>query len=121
MKRKSIIKHIFLYNNNWKRFLNQFSHRIRQDIVITIDKFLKCCETIVGYNHYKCSNSDCGFTKKIAFTCKCKACSSCGRKSIEVWMVDNTNMISNTLHHGNISHFLCLIYYGSSSGVIEFI
>jgi hypothetical protein len=96
MRNKHSIKHIFLDNNNWTRFLKLFSHRIRNDIIVTIDKFLKCGETIIGYNHYKCSNSNCNFTKKIAFTCKCKACASCGRKSIEVWMVDNTNMLPNT-------------------------
>lgn len=96
MRIKNIIKHIFLDNNNWKRFLEMFSHRIRKDIIVTIDKFLKCREIIIGYKHYKCTNGNCNFTKKIAFTCKCKACSSCGRKSIEIWMVDNTNMIPNT-------------------------
>ena len=96
MKKPNILKRIFLHNNNWQRFLQHYSHRTRDSIVKTIDKFLKCGEVVTGYNHYKCSNDNCNFTKKIAFTCKCKACSSCGRKSIEVWMVDNTNMLPNT-------------------------
>lgn len=57
---------------------------------------LACRETVVGYNHYACSNPDCTFTKKIPFTCKCKACSSCGRKNIEIWMNNNLNIIPNT-------------------------
>ncbi len=86
------IKQILLSNQNWWSFYQKYFDKLRPAIVITITKLLSCKETIRGYHEYRCSNSDCSHFKRIAHTCKCKACSSCGKKATELW-IDQQNQI----------------------------
>jgi ssDNA-binding Zn-finger/Zn-ribbon topoisomerase 1 len=96
MRKRYTVKEIFLSYDNWAKFLARYKHRIRFAIIYTISKLLTCRNTIRGYHQYRCSNPDCNFTKKIAHTCKSKACSSCGKKDIEIWTQKQNNILPNT-------------------------
>ena len=49
-----------------------------------------------GYQEYHCSNPDCPHVKYIHFTCKCKACSSCGKKATELWIKKQHQILPRT-------------------------
>src|SRR5208283_461899 len=41
-------------------------------------------------------NPECHHKKLIPFTCKCKACSSCGKKATEIWINKQNQILPNT-------------------------
>jgi len=57
---------------------------------------LSCKNIIRGYRKYACSNKDCSHSKIIAHTCKCKACSSCGKKASDLWIAKQNNILPKT-------------------------
>lgn len=93
---KYTIKRILLHNDNWKKFSTLYSGRIRPSIHKTINKLLSCKETFSGYHEYHCSNPECRTTKIIPHTCKSRACSSCGNKSIALWIFRQNNVFPDT-------------------------
>jgi len=90
------IKQILQSNQNWWKFYNKNCNKIRFDIVCCIVKLLSCKDTVRGYQQYVCSNENCSHTKIIAHTCKCKACSSCGKKATEIWVNKQNAILPNT-------------------------
>lgn len=117
MRAKITIKQILLSNNNWWKFYNKHRDRLRLSIVSCIVKLLSCKNIIRGYQQYVCPNPHCGHIKRIPHTCKCKACSSCGKKPPSCGY---KNKIKPYLkRHGNTLRLLCLPNCGISSGSIE--
>lgn len=97
MVRKRItIKQILASNGNWWKFYSAHKNRIRPSIVVCITKLLSCKHTIRGYHKYCCSNSNCSHVKYIFHTCKCKACSSCGKKATEIWIQKQNEILPQT-------------------------
>lgn len=96
MAAKFTIKQILLSNQNWWNFYNKNQHKIRPSITSCIIKLLSCKNTVLGYKEYHCSNQNCYHVKHIHFTCKCKACSSCGKKSTELWIEKQNSLLPNT-------------------------
>jgi len=94
--KKYTIKQILLANQNWWRFYEKYQDRLRPNIVACITKLLSCKNTIRGYREYHCSNPNCSHIKRIPFTCKCKACSSCGKKATEIWVQKQNQILPNT-------------------------
>ena len=83
MKVSMTLKHILLSHQNWWTFYQRHQGKLRIAIVVAIVKLLTCKQTIRGYQQFVCSNPACTHTKRIAYTCKSKACSSCGKKATE--------------------------------------
>lgn len=83
-------------NQNWWRFYKAHKNKIRSSIVICITKLLSCKNIIRGYQEYRCSNPNCSHIKRIPHTCKCKACSSCGKKAAELWIQKQNHLLPNT-------------------------
>jgi len=96
MAKKYTIKQLLLSKQNWWHFYEKHKHRIRPAIVTCITKLLSCKNIIRGYLEYRCSNPGCPHIKRVPFTCKCKACSSCGKKSTEVWLQKQKQILPNT-------------------------
>lgn len=48
-------------------------------------KLLSCKNIVRGVNEYRCSNLDCTHIKRVAFTCKHRLCSGCGKKATLLW------------------------------------
>lgn len=96
MRYKFTIKQILLANNNWWNFYNKHKNKLRPSIVTCILKLLSCKNKIRGYREYCCSNPDCSHIKYISFTCKCKACSSCGKKATELWIQKQYQILPDT-------------------------
>lgn len=93
---KITIKQILLSKNNWWLFYNKYKENIRPAIVTCIVKLLSCKHKIRGYQEYHCSNPNCSHVKYVAYTCKCKACSSCGKKATELWIQKQNQVLPNT-------------------------
>jgi hypothetical protein len=94
---KFTIKQILLSNQNWWKFYNKNVSKLRPAIISSITKLLSCKNTIRGYKQYECTNPNCSHTKRIPFTCKSKACSSCGKKATELWMNKQKNILPKTI------------------------
>jgi len=85
-----------LENNAWWKIYYSKKHLIRDGIKWTIVKLLSCKTKFRGYAKYTCSNHDCNHSKIICFTCKSKACSSCGKKQTEMWINKQHNILPKT-------------------------
>jgi hypothetical protein len=96
MRKKLSIKQILTSNQNWWNFYNKHKNNIRTAILVTIVKLLSCKHTVRGYHKYSCSNPNCSHVKYISHTCKCKACSSCGKKATEVWIQKQNQILPQT-------------------------
>lgn len=96
MKQKYTIKSIFTSNQSWWKFYDKYKDKIRIGILICVVKLLSCKSEIRGYHKYHCSNPSCSHTKIIPHTCKCKACSSCGKKATEIWIAKQNNVLPRT-------------------------
>ena len=96
MQPKYTVKQILLENKNWWEFYKKYQSRIRIGIVSTITKLLSCKTKFRGYQKYICSNKDCSNTVIVPFTCKSKACSSCGKKQTEIWISKQHQILPKT-------------------------
>ena len=93
---KYTIKQILLSKQSWWNFYNKYKPQIRHSIVSCITKLLSCKNIILGYKQYACTNEICPHTKRIPHTCKCRACSSCGKKATEVWIKKQNEILPKT-------------------------
>lgn len=89
-KPKLTLKSILQRDKNWWRFRQTYSDRIRDAITSAVTNLLSCGLTVRGYNEYSCENPKCPHTKRVAFTCKNRLCSSCGRKATAIWIEKQT-------------------------------
>lgn len=96
MKKKYSIKQILTSNGNWWRFFETHKAKIRLAIVVCIVKLLSCRNVIRGYHSYRCENAECTHVKRIPHTCKCKGCSSCGKKATEIWIDKQNGILPDT-------------------------
>lgn len=96
MATKYTIKQILLSNHNSWNFFEKHKANLRAGIVTCIIKLLSCKNNIRGYKEYHCQNPTCSHIKYIHFTCKCKACSSCGKKATELWIQKQNQILPNT-------------------------
>lgn len=94
--KKITVKQILLSNNNWWQFYSKYKKIIRPAIVTCIVKLLSCKNKIRGYHEYHCSNLNCSHVKYLAYSCKCKGCSSCGKKATELWIQKQNQILPNT-------------------------
>ena len=93
---KLTIKQILTSNENWWRFYEKHQATLRTAILICVVKLLSCKNNIRGYQEYCCSNPTCYHIKRVPFTCKCKACSSCGKKATEIWIHKQHQILPRT-------------------------
>jgi len=93
-KKCAMIKDIF--EENWSKFSRRYSGRIRKTVIEDVEKMLKCGDLSCGYAEYECVS--CGETKKVAFTCKSRFCSSCGKIYVDKRAENMTNKLIKVKH-----------------------
>ena len=82
---KATLKNLFVHNLNWWNFYNNKKASIRKGIKIAVTKLLSCRnDNVKGY--YKALCYKCGHYHVVRQSCKCKLCSSCGKKATEIWL-----------------------------------
>jgi len=77
---RGIIKEIF--KDQWEKF--EANNKVREVVSKEVKKMLKCRDLGEGYSEYLCPK--CGERKYIAFTCKSRFCTSCGKKATDEWV-----------------------------------
>ena len=73
-----------IFKQAWSDFVKKHSGRIRPVVYENIEKILICKTKEMGYATWKCEQ--CGEEKIVPFTCKSRACSSCGKVACDNWM-----------------------------------
>jgi hypothetical protein len=69
-----------IFRENWDDFLQVYGHRVRQVVKEDVNRMINCGDISKGHRVYSCK---CGETKKVAFTCKSRFCSSCGKVYVD--------------------------------------
>ena len=77
---KGILKEIF--RENWEKFVQKYT--VRSVVKKEVEKMLSCRELNKGYKEYHCP--ECGEKRFVAFTCKSRLCTSCGKIATEEWI-----------------------------------
>lgn len=96
MRVVSPIKRLFQTGQLWWRFYQKHQDRLRPAIVENVIAMLSCGLLIRGYAAYACSNSACGHTKKVAFSCKSRFCPTCGKKATDQWIATQQAVLPQT-------------------------
>ena len=60
--------------------MDLYGHKTRDVVKEDVERMLKCGNFENGYAEYSCN---CGEKKKVAFTCKCRFCTSCGKVYVD--------------------------------------
>lgn len=90
------MKQILLSNQHWWRFYEKYGQNLRSAIITCIIKLLSCKTKIRGYHEYHCANPNCSHVKYVFHTCKCKLCSSCGKKATDLWITKQQDILPKT-------------------------
>ena len=85
-----------ILKDHWDGFVKIYNKKIRPNVKVEVDKVLKCKDIKHGYIELKCDN--CNETKKIAFTCKSRFCTSCGKIYVDNWIDSMLSKLINTRH-----------------------
>lgn len=87
-----ILKQIF--QEQWADF--EEKHQVREVVSKEVQKMIKCRELNQGYREYCCPS--CGERRYVAFTCKSRFCTSCGKKATENWVEELSQELLNVRH-----------------------
>ncbi len=94
MSERNIIQKIF--KDHFGAFLKENGSKVRKNVIFEVNKMINCRNENKGYTKYKCPK--CGEVKKVAFTCKSRFCTSCGKIYKDIWVENFVNRIVNYKH-----------------------
>lgn len=86
---------LFTYNA-WDEYKEQYKISIRTVEIECVERLRKCRKPMNGYKTYECPN--CKKRKYVAFTCKCRLCTSCGTKMVNEWANKIHQMLIDVTH-----------------------
>ncbi len=69
--------------NHWDEFFAQYQYWIRPAVIETVRKILACRTPVLGCHIYMCPQ--CGDTRLVPHSCKCRFCPTCGKYATDVW------------------------------------
>ena len=69
--------------SHWDEFFTKYQYWIRPEIIETVRKILACRTPILGCHVYMCPQ--CGETRLVPHSCKCRFCPTCGKNATDVW------------------------------------
>lgn len=75
-----------IFYDHWDSFCQKHAHKIREAIHVSVAKLLSCRTVLRGFKQFRCQNPLCRHAMRLCFSCKGRACSSCGKKATEVWI-----------------------------------
>jgi hypothetical protein len=67
-----------------------------ESIVENVEKMINCREPSNGFAEYICP--ECFEKKKVPFTCKCRFCTSCGKRYVDQWVEKTVSRIFDVTH-----------------------
>jgi len=77
---------LLLKDRNWLQYRQYYEDSLRDVEVNSINQVLSCRHYARGHAHFICTNKPCTHEKRVQFTCKNRACSSCGRAATDRWI-----------------------------------
>ena len=66
-----------IFADHWDEFMDLYGYRVRKVVKQDVERMLNCGDFSKGYAEYSCSC--CGEKKKVAFRCKSRFCTTCGK------------------------------------------
>ena len=70
------------------------SSELRHGIIFNVTKLISCGTKYLGFKSYSCPS--CTHSKSIAFSCKGRFCSRCGKKQTDQWISTASNILPKT-------------------------
>lgn len=92
-----------IFEDHWEEFVKLYGYKIRDVVFEEVEKMLGCGSFSNGYTEYTCLS--CGETKKVAFRCKSRFCTSCGK----VYVDERAEKMSKKLIKGKHRHMVFTI------------
>lgn len=89
-------KEILEKDGNWEKYKEEYAEKVTKTQIEEVEKMLKCGNGENGFATYLCL--DCGEEKRVAFTCKSRICSSCGKKHADEWAEQLSGRLWNVTH-----------------------
>jgi hypothetical protein len=74
-----------IFSKYWEAFKKWHKGKIREAVIINVEKILKCRTGQLGFHAYKCPK--CREVKLIPHSCKSRFCSSCGKIATDRWVI----------------------------------
>ena len=85
-----------IFKNHYENFRKENIHRMRKVCDEEARKLIRCKDEKYGHVLYECP--ECGEEKRVAFTCKSRLCTSCGKVKTDDWQNDIKETIYNVKH-----------------------
>ena len=82
--------------DNWQRYQVAYAGQVTAHQIAEVEKMLRCGDPTYGYATYMCGN--CGETKRVAFSCKSRVCSRCGKVHADEWSQQVVGRMFNVTH-----------------------
>jgi len=89
-------KKIVQDKDNWERYQGEYAEQITEHQIGEVEKMLSCRDPQNGYTTYICMQ--CGEKKQVAFSCKSRVCSGCGKVHAEEWARKLSSRMFNVVH-----------------------
>lgn len=89
---KAIVSH----KDNWQRYQEVYAGRVTAHQIAGVEKMLRCGDARYGFMTYVCLS--CGEEKRVAFSCKSRVCSSCGKVHADEWAKQLSSRLFNVSH-----------------------
>jgi len=89
-------KEIVEDGTNWAEYQRAYADEVTADQVKEVEKMLGCGDPSCGFATYVCL--DCGQEKRVAFSCKSRVCSSCGKVHADEWAEQLSSRLWHVTH-----------------------
>lgn len=86
------VNFLFEYNKIWQHMV-ETDVNLRDVEISEVTKMLACGKPALGCKELHCENDDCIHFKHLWFTCSSRACSRCGKKSTDSWIVQQVERL----------------------------
>lgn len=94
--REWTFKAIVEADDNWSNYQDAYKNEVTTDQIKEVEKMLGCGDPQKGFATYLCL--DCGTEKRVAFSCKSRICSSCGKVHADKWSEQLSSRLWNVTH-----------------------
>lgn len=84
---------LFTVDDGWNSYLGSNGDSVSPWTRLCVERMLACGTASMGVRRYCCSSPDCTHSRFFCQSCKSKACSSCGFKATEQWVLQQSHIL----------------------------
>lgn len=85
-----------IFEDHWDEFVKLYGNKIRKVVFKEVEKMMNCGDIKNGYIEYTCLS--CGESKKVAFRCRSRFCTSCGKVYVDQRAENMTKKLVKSKH-----------------------